>query len=130
MPPGGDGTMSAAFAILGGNVAVIGDLTSVKAAIDTKGTNSLATDPDFEAASATATKDYIGFAYVDMQAVVASALDASKAVGTDLPAVSTTLTDPPSGLDRVPAARRVRRARWASRPTPMSIAASGRRRTA
>ena len=64
--PGGEG-MSAAFAILGGNVAVVGDITSVKAAIDTNGTASLASDPEFQAAEATMTDDYIGFAYVDMR---------------------------------------------------------------
>ena len=85
--------MSAAFAILGGNVAVIGDLTSVKAAIDTNGTTSLAADPEFKAAEASADKDYVGFAYVDMQALVESALDASDAIGTDLPVVSDTLTE-------------------------------------
>jgi hypothetical protein len=82
-----------AFAILGGNVAVLGDLASVKAAIDTGGTQSLASDPEFEAATASTEGDYIGFAYVDMQALIESALDASDAIGTDLPVVSDTLTD-------------------------------------
>ena len=47
--------MSAAFAILGGNVAVVGDLASVKPAVDTNGTASLATDPEFKAAQASTT---------------------------------------------------------------------------
>ena len=91
--PGGEGAMSAAFAILGGNVAVIGDLASVKAAIDTNGTASLAADPEFKAAEASTDDDYVGFAYVDMQALVETALDASDVIGTDLPAVSDTVTD-------------------------------------
>jgi hypothetical protein len=91
--PAGDGMMSAAYAILGGNVAVVGDTTSVKAAVDTNGTASLATDPEFEAAQASVSDDYIGFAYVDMATLMETALDASDVIGTDVPAVADTLKD-------------------------------------
>jgi hypothetical protein len=79
--PGGDKAMSAAFAILGGNVAVAGDLTSVKAAIDTNGSQSLASDPNFKAAADASDKDTIGFAYVDTKALMDSVADAAGAMG-------------------------------------------------
>ncbi len=91
--PGGDRAMSAAFAILGGNVAVVGDLASVKAAVDTDGTQSLASDPEFKAAVGSVSGDYIGFAYVDVQALVESMLDASDVIGADLPVVTETVTE-------------------------------------
>lgn len=79
--PAGDKAMSAAFAILGGNVAVAGDLTSVKAAIDTKGSNSLASDPNFKAAADASDEDTIGFAYVNTKALIDSVADAAGAMG-------------------------------------------------
>ncbi len=90
--PGGDKAMSAAFAILGGNVAVAGDLTSVKAAIDTNGSQSLASDPEFKAAADASDQDTIGFAYVDAKALIDSVADASGAMGG--PAVGEFLAAP------------------------------------
>lgn len=90
--PGGDKAMSAAFAILGGNVAVAGDLTSVKAAIDTNGSQSLASDPDFKAAADASDEDTIGFAYVDTKALMDSVADAAGAMGG--PAVGEFLAAP------------------------------------
>jgi hypothetical protein len=76
-----------AFAILGGNVAVAGDITSVKAAVDTKGSQSLASDPNFKAADKAAKGDYIGFAYVNTKALFSSMLAASDGLGTKVPAI-------------------------------------------
>lgn len=89
--PGGD-AMAVAVAILGGNVAVAGDLTSVKAAVDTKGSTSLASDPNFKAAADSSTKDTFGFAYLNTKALVSSMLDASAVIGTRVPAISDSLT--------------------------------------
>lgn len=90
--PAGDKAMTAAFAILGGNVAVAGDVASVKAAVDTNGSQSLASDPNFKAAAGSATDDYIGFAYVNTKALFSSMLAASDALGTKVPAISASLT--------------------------------------
>jgi len=90
--PAGDKAMTAAFAILGGDVAVAGDVASVKAAVDTNGTQSLAGDPSFKAAAESAKNDYIGFAYVDTKALLGSMLDASSALGSKLPAITDTIS--------------------------------------
>jgi Protein of unknown function (DUF3352) len=84
--------MSAAFAILGGNVAVAGDLTSVKAAIDTNGSQSLASDPNFKSAADASDKDTLGFAYINAKALIDSVADASGAMGG--PSVGEFLTAP------------------------------------
>ena len=89
--PAGDKAMTAAFAILGGNVAVAGDVTSVKAAVDTNGSQSLASDPNFKTAEASAKGDYFGFAYINTKALAASALAASGSLGTDMPAIGTSV---------------------------------------
>jgi hypothetical protein len=69
------GTMpDAGYAVLG-NVVVAGDLTSVKAAIDTKGTSGLGTTPEFRTASSALSGDRIGFYWTDLRATVASGLD-------------------------------------------------------
>lgn len=59
-PPG-------AYAVLGGKVAVIGDPTSVKAAIDTKGTGAFAETAEFKAALDATTGDHIGFVYIALR---------------------------------------------------------------
>ncbi len=91
--PTGDTAMAAAFAILGGNVAVAGDVASVKAAVDTDGSSSLASDPNFKAASGAPKDDYFGFAYVDAQALAGSALDASGANTSNIEVFGKSLTD-------------------------------------
>lgn len=64
----------AAFALVGGKVAIAGDLASVKAAIDTRGSGGLADDPDVKAAQAAATGDHVGFVFVDLRSLLDSAL--------------------------------------------------------
>ncbi len=85
------GSMAVAVAILGGNVAVAGDVASVKAAVDTKGTTSLASNPEFKAAADASTKDTFGFAYINIKSLFASMLDASSALGTGVPAIGDSL---------------------------------------
>jgi hypothetical protein len=65
--PGGP---QAAYAITGGKVAVVGDVASVKAAIDTRGAGALAKTPSFTAAKAALTGDDLGFMVIDMKSLV------------------------------------------------------------
>jgi hypothetical protein len=57
-----------AFAVLGSTAAVVGDVASVRAAIDTGGRSPFAEAAPVQAALATATADHVGFLYVDMAA--------------------------------------------------------------
>ncbi len=59
-PPG-------AYAVLRGQVAVIGDPTSVKAAIDTKGAGTFADTAEFKTALDASTGDHIGFMYIALR---------------------------------------------------------------
>ena len=64
----------AAFALVDGKVAIVGDIDSVKAAIDTNGSSPLATSDAFEAASTSMAGDSLGFMFVDLRTVVDAAL--------------------------------------------------------
>jgi hypothetical protein len=55
---------AAGFAIIGDKVAVIGDLTSVKAAIDTKGAGAFAGEADPKVALAAAPSNHLALVYV------------------------------------------------------------------
>ncbi len=68
--PGGQ----AAFALVGGKVAILGDVASVRVAIDTAGTSPLAKGDAFVAARAAMTGDDLGFVFVDLRAVVDAAV--------------------------------------------------------
>jgi hypothetical protein len=65
----GDGP-KAALAIIGGEVAAVGDETSVKAAIDTKGNSGFADEAGPKAALDAADQDHIGFVYVALKPLV------------------------------------------------------------
>ena len=65
--PGSTTGRKAAFAIVGGKVAVAGDETSVKAAIDTGGNSGFADQPGPKTALDTADSNHIGFAYVELR---------------------------------------------------------------
>ncbi len=75
-----------AYAVTG-PVLALGDLASVKAAIDTGGKSGLNTNAQFKTASATITGDRLAFAYVDTAAIVSAASAMAPAV-TDMTAVS------------------------------------------
>jgi Protein of unknown function (DUF3352) len=60
----------AAFTIVEGKVALVGDLASVKAAVDTKGASALAKGDAVAAAQAAVDGDSLGFVFVDMKALV------------------------------------------------------------
>ena len=64
----------AAFALVDGKVAIVGDIDSVKAAIDTNGSSPLATSDAFEAASTSMAGDSLGFMFVDLRTVLDAAL--------------------------------------------------------
>ncbi|MBA2701460.1 MAG: DUF3352 domain-containing protein [Chloroflexi bacterium] len=80
----------AAYGILGGKVAVAGDLASVKAAIDTKGASGLSQAPNFAAATAASSDDHIGFVYFDLRSILDRAMDFadSSAGGMSTPPMS------------------------------------------
>ena len=85
-PPAGDKSMAgvqAAWANLG-PVLALGDVTSVKAAIDTKGTAGLPTNTQFKTAEASVPGDRLAFAYIDTASVLKGAMAAA---GAALPAM-------------------------------------------
>ena len=70
------------YAVLG-RVLAAGDLTSLKAAIDTKGTSGLGSTAAFRQAKAAVAGDRIGFMWTDLKASLATSLAALKAMDTD-----------------------------------------------
>ncbi|MEO8438276.1 MAG: DUF3352 domain-containing protein, partial [Chloroflexota bacterium] len=61
------GGVTGALALIDGKVAVAGDITSVKAAIDAGGSGAFAGQPGPKAALDAASKDHIGFVYVALR---------------------------------------------------------------
>lgn len=61
--------MEAAFTIAGDKVAIVGDTASVKAAVDTKGSSSLAKGDAVTAAQAALTGDDLGFMFLDVKSL-------------------------------------------------------------
>ena len=78
------GGVKAALAIVDGKVAVAGDIASVKAAVDTKGASTFASESGPKAAIDSATSDHVGFMYVGLRPL----LDWSNDVSKSLPAPS------------------------------------------
>jgi len=74
----------AAYALLGGEVAVIGDLASVKAAVDTNGDSTFASEPGPSEALASADGDHVGFMYLALRPLLDWSTDLSKAAAEDL----------------------------------------------
>ena len=81
----------AAFALVDGKVAIVGDITSVKAAIDTGGTSPFAQDEAFEAAKAAFEGDDLGFVFVDLRALMDAALEMTGSLAS-APPISDTVT--------------------------------------
>jgi len=73
--------VTAAYALIDGKVAVFGDLTSVKAAIDTKGGGGFSKEPGPKAALGSSTGDHVGFMYLALRPL----LDWSTAASTAIP---------------------------------------------
>ena len=75
--------VKAAFAVVNGKVGVLGDLVSVKAAVDTKGTSGFAAEPGPKAAFDAADADHVGFVYVGLRPLVDRLTDLGKAVSPE-----------------------------------------------
>ena len=69
------------FAVMG-KVLAIGDTTSLKAAIDTKGATGLGSTASFRQAESAVAGDRVGFVWTDLKASLASSLAAIKAMDT------------------------------------------------
>jgi hypothetical protein len=77
--------LQAGFATVGGKVAIVGDATSVKAAIDTKGASVLAKAPAFAAADAALKGDDVGFMYVNTKALMDASMRMSRSLASAPP---------------------------------------------
>ncbi|CAN5446411.1 hypothetical protein BH20CHL7_BH20CHL7_16910 [soil metagenome] len=75
----------AAFALIGGKVAVAGDVASVKAAVDTGGSGGLVADADVVAAMAAMDGDHVGFLFVDLRSIVERALELGESMASAPP---------------------------------------------
>jgi hypothetical protein len=77
--------LQAGFGVVGGKVAIVGDATSVKAAIDTKGSSGLAKAPGFAAAEGALKGDAVGFMYFDMRALLDASMKMSQSLASAPP---------------------------------------------
>jgi hypothetical protein len=82
--PGKPG-LQAGFATVGGKVAIVGDVTSLKAAIDTKGSSGLAKAPGFAAAESALKGDEVGFMYIDMKSLMDASVKMSQSFASAPP---------------------------------------------
>lgn len=89
------GGVKAAFALLNGKVAVLGDIVSVKAAVDTKGAGSFAKVPGPMAALDSASGDHVGFVYVGLRPLLDWSTELGKSLSARLggTAATTALSD-------------------------------------
>jgi hypothetical protein len=70
-----------AYAVLDGKVAVVGDVASVKAAVDTQGKGPFAAEPNPRAALDATDSSHLGFVYVDTAALFDWSTKAVQAAG-------------------------------------------------
>jgi uncharacterized protein DUF3352 len=77
--------VKAAFGVVGGKVAIVGDAASVRAAVDTKGAGGLAKAAGFAAADGALKGDDVGFVYVDMKALMDASMRISKSMSSAPP---------------------------------------------
>jgi hypothetical protein len=75
----------AAFTLAGGKVAILGDVTSVKAAVDTKGASPLAKGAAVAAAQAALAGDDLGFMFLDTKALMAASTRMSQTLSSAPP---------------------------------------------
>lgn len=64
---GGEDAQQGAYAVLGDKVLVVGDVASVKAAVDTKGTGTFGSSASLDAALDATSGDHVGFAYIALR---------------------------------------------------------------
>ena len=77
-----------ALAMIDGKVAAAGDITSVKAAVDSKGSSDFASEPGPKAAIDSVKGDYVGFGYVALRPLLDWSNDLNKARGSGLGGVA------------------------------------------
>lgn len=77
------GDVQVAFGILDGKVAVVGDLTSVKTAVDSGGSGGLAEDDGFGAAIGANDNDHVGFTYIAMRPIMDAMVELNESMGMD-----------------------------------------------
>ena len=84
----------AAFTIVDSKVALVGDVGSVKAAVDTKGSSALATGDAVQAAQDSVSGDSLGVVFVDVKAILdaTTKLAGSAAPSGSMPPIPSTLT--------------------------------------
>lgn len=75
----------AAFTIAGGKVAIVGDVASVKAAVDTNGSSPLAKSAGVAAAQAALTGDDLGFMFLDTKALFEASTRLSESLSSASP---------------------------------------------
>lgn len=80
----GEGGRQGAFAVLDGKVAVLGDVESVKAAVDTQGKGPFAAQANPRAALDATDSSHVGFMYMDVAALFDWASKASQAAGSSV----------------------------------------------
>jgi hypothetical protein len=81
----------AAFALVDGKVAIVGDVASVKAAIDTKGKSTVTQSEPVKAAQSAMTGDDLGFMFVDLKALMTATTQAAGASASPLAEAFTAL---------------------------------------
>jgi uncharacterized protein DUF3352 len=74
-----------AYALLGGKVAVVGDLASVRAAVDTNGNSGFAAKPEPAAALQGPTGDHVGFVYIAVRPLLEFSSQLGEAEGVPSP---------------------------------------------
>jgi Protein of unknown function (DUF3352) len=87
--------LQAGFGVVGGKVAIVGDATSVKAAVDTKGSSGLAKAPTFAAAEGALKGDDVGFMYFDMKAFMDASMKMSQSLASAPPVSDALLASVP-----------------------------------
>ena len=75
----------AAFAVADDKVAIVGDVASVKAAIDTNGSSAVATSEPVKSAQAAMAGDDLGFMFLDIQKLMTAAIDAAGPSASPVP---------------------------------------------
>ena len=70
-----------AYAIVDGKVIALGDVASVKAAIDTNGSGGFADEPGPKAALGSVSGDHVGFAYIALRPLLAWSEQLSESMG-------------------------------------------------
>jgi Protein of unknown function (DUF3352) len=79
-----EGGQQGAYAVLGGKVAIVGDVDSVKAAVDTKGSGPFAAQADAKAALDATDADHVGFVYVALAPLLDWSSQLSQANGSSI----------------------------------------------